>query len=168
MMTIEQFCEKHGACEPDQTWVLANCKTMREAWDHAPEPGWVVWMATQRGVLTERELRLFMCFCARQNWHLLTDPRSRNVVEVAERYVDGQASQEELATAGEAAQVAMEEVEAVVRVACAAWAACAAYATAGAAAWMAERVAAAWMAASGITATQQAVWLRKNTKPNFN
>lgn len=99
MMTIEQFCEKHGACEPDQTWVLANCKTMREAWDHAPEPGWVVWIATRPGVLTERELRLFMCFCARQNWHLLTDPRSRNVVEVAERYADGRASQEELAAA---------------------------------------------------------------------
>jgi hypothetical protein len=146
MMTIEQFCEKHGACEPDQTWVLANCKTMREAWDHAPEPGWVVWIATRPGVLTERELRLFMCFCARQNWHLLTDPRSRNVVEVAERYADGRASQEELA----AARVA-------------AWTA---YAAAPrAAAWAAY---AARKAAVEIVAAQQAEWLRKNTIPNFD
>lgn len=157
MMTIEQFCEKHGACEPDQTWVLANCKTMREAWDHAPEPGWVVWIATRPGVLTERELRLFMCFCARQNWHLLTDPRSRNVVEVAERYADGRASQEELAAAWAAAWTAYAAAPRV--------AACAAYA-AGAAAWTAAW--AARQAAGGTIAAQQAEWLRKNTIPNFD
>jgi hypothetical protein len=162
MMTIEQFCEKHGACEPGQTWALANCRTMQEAWGTAPDPEWVVWIATRRGVLTERELRLFICFCARQNWHRLTDPRSRNVVDVAERYANGQASQEELVAAAREARAAVEVV----------WGT-AAWTLARVAAWTAERVAAAWMAervaaASGITATQQAVWLRKNTKPNFN
>lgn len=122
-MTLKQFCEKHNACEPGQTWALANCKTIQEAWDAAPDPEWVVWIATRRGVLTERELRLFICFCARQNWHRLTDPRSRNVVDVAERYANGQASQEELVAAAREARAAVEVV----------W---------GTAAWTAERVAA--------------------------
>ena len=163
MMTIEQFCKKYGACEPGQTWALANCKTMQEAWDTAPEPEWVVWIGTQPGVLTDRELRLFACFCARQNWHLLTDPRSRNVVEVAERYADGRASQEEVevawAAAWAAAWTAAREV-----------AGTAAWTAAWAATWTAARTAAWEVAgtAGGIAATQQAEWLRKNTKPNFN
>jgi hypothetical protein len=119
---------------------------MQEAWGTAPDPEWVVWIATRRGVLTERELRLFMCFCARQNWHLLTDPRSRNVVEVAERYADGRASQEELAAARVAAWTA--------------WAV-----AARVAAWTAY---AARKAAVEIVAAQQAEWLRKNTIPNFD
>lgn len=166
MMTIEQFCEKHDACEPGQTWALAKCNSMQEAWDHAPEPGWVVWIATRPGVLTERELRLFMCFCARQNWHLLTDPRSRNVVEVAERYVDGKASEEELAAAGRAAWVAWT-AGAVSWATAWAVARVTARTAAGAAAWEAARKAAG-QAAGGTIAAQQAEWLRKNTIPNFD
>jgi len=45
---------------------------------------------------TERRLRLFACACVGRLWRLLIDDSSRNAVEVAERYADGLASEEEL------------------------------------------------------------------------
>jgi hypothetical protein len=46
-----------------------------------------------------RRLRLLACACARLVWGLLDDERSRAVVEVAERFAEGQASDRELTRA---------------------------------------------------------------------
>ena len=69
----------------------------------------VLWMAN-----AERELRLFACWSIRNTpladgrmvWDLLTDKRSQTAVEVAERYADGLATDDELAAAGDAAWAA--------------------------------------------------------------
>jgi hypothetical protein len=79
--------------------------------------------------------RIFAVRCARRVEHLMTDQRSKDALDVAERYANGQATDTELAAAGAAAGTA-------------AWAAAraAAKAAAKAAAWDAAR-AAAWAAA---------------------
>jgi len=46
-----------------------------------------------------RELRLFALACCRRIWPLLTDPRSRQAVEISERYDRGLADTEELSRA---------------------------------------------------------------------
>ena len=42
--------------------------------------------------VTERRYRLYACACMRQAWHLIGPPEGRAAVELAEQYVDGEAS----------------------------------------------------------------------------
>ncbi len=51
------------------------------------------------GKARARELRLFACACCRGVWHSMTDRRGQKAVEIAERFVDGDATTEELAEA---------------------------------------------------------------------
>ncbi len=148
MKTIKQFCSEHRACSDGQKWALAHCKDMQEVWEKAPDPSWVIWIATRRGVLTDRELRLFAVWCARQVQHLLTDPRSINAIDVAERYANGEATDREL-TAASAAAIAAART--------------AARSAAWAAAWAADSA-----ADSAAARAAQAERLRNNTQPNFS
>jgi hypothetical protein len=100
----------------------------------------------------DREIRLYAVWCARQVQHLMTDPRSLAALDVAERYANGLATDEELRAAYVAAHAAAWTV---------AWGAAgdaagdAAEAAARGAAWAAARDAArgaAWHAA------QAAAW----------
>ena len=54
----------------------------------------------------EREMRLFAVDCARRVQHLMTDKRSIDALDVAERFANGLATQAELAAAGAAARAA--------------------------------------------------------------
>jgi len=83
--------------------------------------------------------RRFTVFCAKQVEHLMPDQRSRDAIAVAERWCDGQATDEELASAAYAARAAYAAADTA-----AAYAAYAAYAAADAAA---DAYAAAYAAA---------------------
>ena len=82
----------------------------------------------------DKEIRLYAVWCARRVQYLLTDPRSLDALDVAEKYAHGLASDDELKAARAAAHAA-------ARAAAwdAAWAAAmdAAHAAESAAAWVA-------------------------------
>ena len=54
----------------------------------------------------DKEIRLYAVWCAQQVQHLIKDPRSIDALDVAERFANGTASNEELAAAGAAAWAA--------------------------------------------------------------
>ena len=54
----------------------------------------------------DREIRLYAVWCARQVQHLLTDKRSLDALDVAERYANGKATDDELNAARDAAWTA--------------------------------------------------------------
>jgi hypothetical protein len=151
-------------CEDAREWAVANCSTMDDAWATA-KPDWLLCIALHPGVLDDRTLRLFAVWSARQVQHLMTDPRSLAAIDAAERHANGQATDEELAAArdaakgaaGAAARIASSEHVAWVAAREAAWVA---YKSAGDAAWEA-----AWRCHVG--ASRQAAWLRDNAKPDW-
>jgi len=145
MKTIKEFCDKHNACSDGCEWALAHCKDMNEVWQTAGTE-WLVWIATREGVLTDVELRRFAVWASRQVQHLLTDERSLNAIDVADRHVNGAATDEELAAALAAADAARA----------------AAYA-----AYAADAPDAPDAAAQDAAESAQAQWLRDNTNPNF-
>ena len=119
-MSIEEFCGLHVACKEGRKWALENCVSMEDAWAKL-KPEWLIWVATRPGVLTQRELRKFAVWCARQVQHLMTDPRSVAALDVAERHAEGLATDEELAAAGAAAWDAAVDAAGDARDAQAAW-----------------------------------------------
>ena len=54
----------------------------------------------------DRDMRLYAVWCARQVEHFNTDPRVKNCNDVAERFANGNATQEELDAASAAASAA--------------------------------------------------------------
>jgi hypothetical protein len=106
-----------------------------------------LWVVLRKDWIDDKTLRLFAVWCARQALALIDNPDQRSIAacDVAERYANGEATQDEFITAGAAAWAAARA---------AAWAA--AWDAAGAAAGAAAR-AAAW-AAAWDAATRAAAW----------
>jgi hypothetical protein len=96
----------------------------------------------------DREWRLFAVWCARQVQHLMSDPRSIAALDVAERFVNGNASRNEL-NAAEGAAAACDSARDT------AWPVAAACDFARDAAWSVAR-GSAWAAARG--AAYSAAW----------
>jgi hypothetical protein len=80
-------------------------------WLNSADPKAMLALLRESGKLSGRKARLFAVACVRQLGELLTEDDSRTAVEVAERYADGLATDEELAAASAAADEAVKEVD---------------------------------------------------------
>jgi hypothetical protein len=74
------------------------------AWAACNDPG--VMLHAVRGKASDQGLRLFGCACVREIFSLLSDPRSRQAVEVAEAFALRRATAEALAAAEKEARAA--------------------------------------------------------------
>src|SRR4051794_15687326 len=73
-------------------------------WVACDDPHVMLNFLRQSGRVTERKPRLFAAACVRGVWPSLRDERSRQAVEIAERYADGQATDAVVDEAHAAAQ----------------------------------------------------------------
>lgn len=124
----------------------------------------ILWVLLRNEFLSDKELRLYAVWCARQVQHLMIDQRSINALDVAERYANGLATDYELTSAREAATAASARR--------AAMASTESWSAERAAEWAAERelTVSAWAAATAAAtaaswaarkAAAQAVWASK-------
>jgi hypothetical protein len=104
-MKNEQFLNwlhKHDAC--DSAINMVGDKTPQQVWDTWKKPTELLWWVEKSGVVSKQELTLLACGIVRNTpladgrtvWDLLTAERSRNAIETAERWANGNATDEEL------------------------------------------------------------------------
>jgi hypothetical protein len=78
-----------------------GCAVLEGRWLACSDPDEMLQLLAGR--VSSRKLRLFVVAACRRAWALLTDQRSRAVVEAAERFADGAATAEDLRAAYQAA-----------------------------------------------------------------
>lgn len=77
----------------EHEWLACDDPSRMLAWITHPAGEYAV--AHSQPKPSARKLRLFACACCRLVWDRLADPRSRRAVEVAERFADGLATEQE-------------------------------------------------------------------------
>jgi hypothetical protein len=95
-MKLTEFLDKHQACKEGRDWAIeTGCQTIEELWLRSDIiPDWRMWIA--RRVLPTKTIQIFACKAARSIWHLLKDERSKNAIVIAELFLDGEATIEQL------------------------------------------------------------------------
>jgi len=143
--------EKINACNEAIRWV-ATQKNYEEAWQNCEHGDWMLWLAQQLHI-DNYKLTLAKGLTAKLVIHLMKDERSINAVNIAIKYGNHQATDEELKIAANAVAAAAAYAANAVAAA-AAYAAYAAYAVAAYAAYAAVAAAnaAAYAAANAANA----------------
>jgi hypothetical protein len=103
----EQFTSEDAGVSTT-SWQRSEVVTEAD-WTSSQDPQAMLTFLRDSGKLSGRKARLATVACCRATWSLLTDERSRQAVEVAERYADSLAGEEELATVRFLAHQAMNQ-----------------------------------------------------------
>ena len=155
MNKLTEFLDRNHACSEGLSRLAATgATTPEEAWIRADERD-LVWAVTRPGVMSADQRRRFLAEAVLAPIeHLLTDERSKNILDKLRTNSP--------ITAADAARAAAAEARAAWAAAEAADAARAAAEAAADAAWAAAADAAARAADVSAAREQQARWIRKN------
>lgn len=93
---LAKWLDENYACEEATLWA-ANYDSLEKAGDACERSDWMIWALRTIGYSDKMIVVKIACWCAREtpiddarkNWDLLKDERSRNAVELAERYANG-------------------------------------------------------------------------------
>lgn len=84
----------HILNKDDHAWTAANCETMQDVWDKAPN-ALLLKIALTQGVLTDNELRSCAIICCQTVWNFLHITSYKTVV-AAQQYAMGKETKENL------------------------------------------------------------------------
>jgi hypothetical protein len=141
------------ACVAARHW--AEGKTAQQMWDECPRGDWLLWLIKRLGNVKLPLLTKAKGLCAKTVYHLMKDARSRNAVDAAIAFGNGNITRAELDAAAAAAYAAATADDAAAYADDAAAAAAYAAATADdAAAYAAAYAAAAAAAAADAARTK--------------
>jgi len=92
-----------------------SVKQWVEKYKNIVHPKDILWLLCREKFLSDKDLRLFAVWCARESLKLVEKPDKRSIeaCDVGERYANGQATTEELETARSAAYVAYVSIRGI-------------------------------------------------------
>lgn len=159
MQNILLWLKRYNAC--DEGYAYSERFNNPITWWNGFERGdWMLWVLSRlidrKNEAALRKLTLAKALCAKTVLHLMDDERSREAVEVAEKYGSGNATREELYISASAAYAAAETAAYAATAAAYAAAEAADYTAYAAYAAAAAAAAAAYAAASAAYATSAA------------
>ena len=107
---FEILLEELNACKEAKVW--AQDKSLKEVWATCERGDWMLWllkiMLDKPGWINIRQLTLSKARCTKLIILLMKDKRSRNAVNIAEKFGLGNATRKELNAASAAANAAAD------------------------------------------------------------
>ena len=115
-ITVQGFVEKYHPCAEGAAFARKYA-TMHDVWNALAngkgDPSWLIWLASRDGIVDRKVLVRATCKAVRTTpvgdktlWKALTDERSRNAIVVAEQWVDGRATLDDVRKAAYTAYTA--------------------------------------------------------------
>ena len=157
MQNIQTLLDNHDACKPAREW--ANGKTWQTIYDTCDRGTWLTWVLSRSTPDPDKRTRVKLAAALANTVRDLMPDAAKEALDVAIRYGNGEATDDELKVAAEAAEAAARAAKAVEAAAAAraveASRAAEAAEAAEAAAWVAKAVEAAeaaWAAAWAVEA----------------
>ena len=102
---------ENNACTEGANWADSQID-YKTAWEKCDRAGWLLWAAKKFGVSLEK-LTLAKVSCARTVQHLMTDQRSIDALDIADKFGKGEASLKELGAATNAASFVCSAYDAI-------------------------------------------------------